>query len=182
MIRSLLSLAMYYHELSPTKVAVFRDLGSVSFGEGYEILSRGAEASLPFWLAGYLSREGLVEVKEGSVSVQDVAMALINERGGGDYEFTPLKPRFYLEVKSLLSRMREASTSDPEAALSLVKLESNFDDLIQYRLRKIMRVALLSKEGELEELTEKILPEERALLRLLKSLVSGWRGIVVERK
>ncbi|MEM4486464.1 MAG: hypothetical protein QW116_04400 [Zestosphaera sp.] len=182
MIRSLLCLAMYYHELSPVKVAVFRDLGRVSIGEGFEILTKGVEASLPLWLAEYLSKVGLVEVKENSVGPQDVAMALINERESGDYEFTQLKPRFYPEVKRLLNRVREASASDPEAALSLVKLESNFDDLIQYRLRKIMKLALLSKEDELEEFMDKILLEEGALLRMLKSLVSGWRGVMFERK
>lgn len=182
MIRSLLCLAMYYHELSPVKVAVFRDLGRLSIGDGVETLGKGVEASLPLWLAEYLSREGLVEVKESPVGPQDVAMALINERESGDYEFTRLKPRFYLEVKRLLSRVREVSASDPEAALSLVKLESNFDDLTQYRLRKIMKLALLSKEDELEEFTDKILIEEGALLGMLKSLVSGWRGVVFERK
>lgn len=182
MIRSLVSLAIHYHELSPVKVAVFRDLGKLVVGETTELLSRGVEASIPLWLAELLSREGLVEIMENVLEPRDVAMALISERGSNEKDFARLRPRFYLEIRRLMHKIREASMKEPEAAVSLLKLESNLDDLIQYRLRKLTKIAVLSTEEEIDEYLSKILVEEGVLLRNLKSLISGWRWSVSERK
>mgnify|MGYP001626155876 CR=1 FL=1 len=182
MIRSLVCLATYYHELSPVKVAVFRDLGKLTVGDSTELLSKGVEALLPFWLAELLSKEGMVEIKENMLEARDVAMALISERGSGEKDFAKLKPRFYPEIRRLIRKMREASMKEPEAAVSLLKLESNFDDLIQYRLRKLTKIAVLSTEEEIDEYLNKILIEESVLLKTLKSLISGWRWSVSERK
>ncbi|MEO3992997.1 MAG: hypothetical protein QN229_01635 [Desulfurococcaceae archaeon TW002] len=182
MIRSLVGLATYYHELSPVKVAVFRDLGKLTVGSSTELLSRGVEASIPFWLAELLSKDGSVEIKENMLEPREVAMALISERGSDEKDFAKLKSRFYLEIRKLIRKTREASTKEPEAAVSLLKLESNLDDLIQYRLRKITKIAVLSTEGEIDEYLDKVLIEEGTLLKILKSIISGWRLFVSEQK
>ncbi len=182
MIKSLMDLATYYHELSPVKVAVFRDLGKLSVGESTELLSKGVEATIPFWLAELLSRDGSVEIKENTLETRDVAMALISEKGGGERDFTKLKPRFYPEARRLLSKVREASLKEPEAAVSLIKLESNLDDLIQYRLRKLTKIAVLSREEEADEYMDKVLIEEAVFLKTLKALISEWRWAVSGRK
>ena len=182
MIRSLVDLATYYHELSPVKVAVFRDLGKLTVGDSVELLSKGVEATLPFWLAELLSKEGLVEIKENMLEIRDVVMALISEKGGEEKDFARLRPRFYPEIRRLMDKIREASLKEPEAAVSLLKLESNLDDLIQYRLRKLTRIAVLSAEEEIDEYLSKILIEESIFLKILKSLISEWRRSVIERK
>ncbi len=182
MIKSLVGLATYYHELSPVKVAVFRDLGKLTVGSSTELLSRGVEASIPLWLAELLSKDGSVEIKESMLDPREVAMALISEKGSGDKDFAKLKTRFYLEVRELMHRIREASAKEPEIAISLLKLESNLDDLIQYRVRKITKIAVLSNEEEINEYLDKVLIEEGVLLKILKSVISGWRLSVIERK
>lgn len=178
MFDSLLGLVMCLHKVSPVKVAVLKDLGKFTWSEGSEILSRGSEASLPYWLAKVLSEGGYVDIREPTTTYQDVAKALVTEKGLKESEFSQLRSRFFVEVKDLFKSLKKESVSNPDTAITLVKLESNSDDLIQLRLRKLLRLVLLSGDN-IDEYLDKVLPEERVLLTIVHTLVNIWRKKVI---
>ena len=64
MLKGLIDLVKAYHELSPVRVAVLKDLGNVKVEGGSETFLRGDEASLPHWLARDLIKAGYVDLRE----------------------------------------------------------------------------------------------------------------------
>ncbi len=178
MFNSLLGLVMCLHKVSPVKVAVLKDLGRFTWSEGSEILSKGSEASLPYWLAKVLSEGKYVDIREPTTTYQDVAKALVTEKSLKESEFSQLRSKFFVEVKDLFKLLKKESISNPDTAITLVKLESVSDDLIQLRLRKLLRLVLLSRNN-IDDYLDKVLPEERVLLMILHTLVSTWRKEVL---
>ncbi len=173
MIREAVRLAMIYHLLSEVKTAVLRDLGKLKVGDEWISVRRGEEISLPMWLALILETRGSVEFREQRVSDVDISRFLLIEKGLKSSEFQKLKPTFYLDVKTLLNRLKRLDKERIETyLLRYARAEADVKDLIRIRLRKIVQIALLSKNPE--EYMPSILLEERVLLTELIKDLRGW--------
>ncbi len=170
MARDYVRLATAYHMLSPTKVAVLKDLGEVRTSGGWEEFRRGDEASLPYWMALGLMREGLIELREPRVSEADVGRNLLVERGLRGKEFSSVRERFYVEVRELIKKLE--SEGNPQSYLRASKLRSSLVDFVRIRLRKMINAAFLSSKPE--EMVDKLLPDERPLFLELATEIQEW--------
>ncbi len=165
-------LAEIYHMLSPVRVAVLRDLGRVRVEGGWETYQRGDEAGIPYWMATFLEKRGDVEVREPKLTDTDIGKYLMIERRMKGSSFHSLKERFYLEARELIRRLREEGRENPENVMKAVKVEGNLSDIVRIRLRKILNAAFLSTK--IDEIVEKLLPEERGLLLELSAVIQKW--------
>jgi len=172
MLKDYAELVNVYHELSSVRVAVLKDLGRVRVEGGWETFNRGDEASIPLWAFRELRRHGYVDIREQPLADSDIGKYLMNEKSLKGNKFTPLRERFYLEVKELLRALKESPTRTSEEALRKIRVESNLSDLIRIRLRKIVQIAFLG--ANLEDYMGLLLPEERVLLLLLKEIIAEW--------
>ena len=172
MLKELIDLAEAYQELSPTRVAILKDLGRVRVEGGWETFAKGDEASLPLWLVKELIKAGYADLREQKLSDAEVGKYLMVEKSLKSGEFSPLKERFYMEVKELLKEFKESPIKTSEDALRKMRLESNVSDLVRIRLRKLVQIAFL--KGEVSEFMDKILPEEKVLLNALSDVISEW--------
>ncbi len=177
MIKKMVDLVEAYHELSPIRVAILKDLGRIKVEEGWETFAKGDEASLPLWLVKELVKAGYADLREQKLTDAEVGKYLMVEKGLKGSEFSPLKERFYAEVKDLLSKFNELPIKSSEDALRKMRLESNVSDLVRIRLRKLVQIAFL--KGEVGEFMDKVLPEEKVLLLTLSDVISEWLQEVV---
>ncbi len=181
-VKDLAKLAMYYHLLDEVKVAVLRDLGHVRSEDGWELISRGEEASLPLWLALTLESKGYIELRDQRISDVDISKYLLIEKSLKGSEFLKLKNTFYVETSELLSKLRKLASKEDmrEVLLRLVRVEADLKDLIRMRLRKIVQIALLGKEPE--DYFQSLLLEERVLLRKLSETIKQWMKVVISHE
>ena len=178
MLKELINLVEAYHQLSPARVAILRDLGRVRVEEGWETFVKGDEANLPLWLVRGLIKAGYVDLREQRLTDAEVGKYLMVEKSLKSSEFSPLKERFYMEVKELLKEFKESPIKTSEDALRKMRLESNVSDLVRIRLRKLVQIAFL--KGEVSEFMDKVLPEEKVLLNALNDAISEWLQEVLE--
>jgi len=165
-------LAEVYHLLSPVRVAVLKDLGKLRVEGGWETYQRGDEASIPYWMAVLLEERGDVEVREPKLTDTDIGKYLMIERRMKGNSFHSLKERFYLEARELIRRLKEEGRENPENIMKAVRVEGNLSDIVRIRLRKILNAAFLSTK--IDEITERLLPEERGLLLELSTTIQKW--------
>ncbi len=165
-------LAELYHMLSPIRVAVLRDLGKIRVEGGWETYQRGDEAGIPYWIATFLEKRGDVEIRETRLTDTDIGKYLMIERRIKGGSFHPLRERFYLEARELIRRLKKEGEGKPENILRIVKAEGNLSDIVRIRLRKILSAAFLSTK--IDEIIEKLLPEERGLLLELSIIIQKW--------
>ncbi len=172
MVEDSVKLAEIYHLLSPVRVAVLRDLGKLRVEGEWETYQRGDEASIPYWIALLLEERGDVEVREPKLTDMDIGKYLMIERRMKGNSFHTLKERFYLEARELIRKLKEKGKKNPENIVKAVKVEGNLSDIVRIRLRKILNAAFLSTK--IDEITEKLLPEERGLLLELSTTIQKW--------
>ena len=172
MTKDSVKLAEIYHLLSPVRVAVLKDLGKVHVEGVWETYQRGDEAGIPYWIAAFLEERGDVEIREPKLSETDIGKYLMIERRMRGSSFHTLKERFYLEAKELIKKLKEEGRKNPENIVKAVKVEGNLSDIVRIRLRKILNAAFLSTK--IDEISEKLLPEERGLLLELSATIQRW--------
>ncbi len=162
--------------LTPVSVAVLRDIGRVYYEGKHESFSRGEEAVLPLWIAEALPSS--LELREQTVKDHDIANYSISEESSRPSDLVPLKRTFYYEAAKLITRLR--SSSDSKDLAKADRVEADLMALMKRRLNKIMRLAFLG--AEVEDIADKLTPEEIALFLELKDSIEAWeRGVALGR-
>ena len=162
--------------MTPVSVAVLRDIGRIYYDGKHESFSRGEEAVLPLWIAEALPDD--LELREPMIRDHDIANYSISEESSRPSDLVPLKRTFYYEATKLIMKLR--SSTDSKELAKADRVEADLMALIKRRLNKIMRLAFLG--AEIEDIANKLTPEEVALFLELKDSIEAWeRGVIVGR-
>lgn len=162
--------------LTPVSVAVLKDIGRVYYEGKHESFSRGEETILPLWIAETLP--GSLELREPTIKDHDIANYSISEESSRPSDLVPLKRTFYYEATKLLTELR--NSSDPKDLGKADRVEADLMALMKRRLNKIMRLAFLG--AEIDDIADKLTPEEIALFLELKDSIEAWeRGVALGR-
>lgn len=160
--------------LTPVSVAVLKDIGRVYYEGRHETFSKGEEAVLPMWIARVLPEN--LELREPTVKDHDIANYSISEESSRPSDLVPLKRTFYYEAAKLITELR--NSSDTRDMSKADRVEADLMALIKRRLNKIMRLAFLG--AEIDDIADKLTPEEIALFLELKDSIETWeRGVAV---
>ena len=162
--------------LTLVSVAVLRDVGRVYYEGKHESFTRGEEAVLPLWIAEALPEH--LELREPMIRDHDIANYSISEESSRPSDLVPLKRTFYYEAAKLIMKLR--SSGDPKDLAKADRVEADLVALMKRRLNKIMRLAFLG--AEVEDIADKLTPEEVALFLELKDGIEAWeRGVTLGR-
>lgn len=130
---------------------------------------RGTTFKLPLWIALALEGSGFVDFENAS-DISWFMRAQWRESVQKGDNLSHLPPAFYPLSARLLARMRSSPVYP--------KYEAAFDDILSMRLRKIVNLAL--KGAEDYTLLSAMTDEERALFRVISSVIKRWREAVRE--
>ncbi len=162
--------------LTPVSVAVLKDIGRIYYDGRQESFSRGEEAVLPLWLVEALPES--LEMREPTIKDHDIANYSISEESSRPSDLVPLKRTFYYEAARLITKLRD--TGDPKDLAKADRIEADLIALMKRRLNKIMRLAFLG--AEVDDIANKLTPEEIALFLELKDSIEAWeRGVALGR-
>jgi len=142
----------------------------------YVELVRGAEYTLPRWVAQILVDRGYVKILEESVDAVAISRLLFNEsRSRGLVKFEKLKGYFYTRVKNtishLLKQYKSAGNIEEIKKISdtLTTLTSNTRGLYKVRLGKML--SLLSVQELPPEVLSNLSEEEKHLYNTVRTLL-----------
>ncbi len=159
-------------DFRPVKVRLTEDGAKYISGIFNEQYGEGDVITLPLWLAFKLVEDGkaVYEYNLTEAELKMLGSYVDGERYSGRMKLNPLSKNFYLEVK-LLSK----NLTDEERK----KVRKDLEDLVMLRLQKIIRLAMIPGDVNIESLN--ITNEEAVLLYKLKDLISAWvQGILRE--
>lgn len=143
--------------------------------EGFIDLVRGAEYNLPRWLAYELRKEGIVNIKGDSISIEKLSNIAYNEESTiGRPQFVKVPRYFYHLIKREIEDIHEKLKQT--ANINLLQELKTYEDLIytigKTRLKKILYILLLPEIPQ--DILEKLSEEEKMLLNTLKSSLDEW--------
>ncbi len=164
------------------KVIVVADYDVDSYMGKRIALRKGEEVELPRWIANALSEKGIVKLKTPySVSVGDLSRyAFLESRSSHPSSLQALPKNIYLEYREYISSLSKQlkENFNPEIFEELRKAENFMNEIVRYRLSKILRVAL--GRGTMKEIVEKMTREELILFREISNIIEKWEKIVLE--
>jgi len=172
-----LKLVEYDFEVTPVRVQFLKDVERVPLPSGIVNMKRGDEVEMPRWQARILASEGLVEIKERALTIDEVNLYHYREkRSQAAGAIQGLQQDFYLKVRELVRSLNEEIKRNPTSMLLRDRetLEKNLLDLAESRLVKIMSLA----QAGGEEYREKMTPEETIIYEALRSLLATWREYI----
>jgi len=157
------------------RVQVVGEAVKVPLYEGFVELSRGAEYSVPRWLANALSREGAVTIREEPVSLEKLSSIAYNEESlVKKLQLVKIPKYFYMLVSSVAEELQEKLKMKADVSLfeDYMKLEELYITIGRLRVRKILNFLLLPTVPQ--EVFEKLSEEEKALFNLLREALLEW--------
>jgi len=159
-------------DFRPVKVRLTEEGAKYISGIFNEQYGEGDVVTLPLWLAFKLVEDGkaVYDYNLTEAELKMLGSYVDGERYSGRMKLNPLSKNFYLEVK-LLSK----NLTDEERK----KVRKDLEDLVMLRLQKIVRLAMIPGDVNIESLN--VTDEEAVLLYKLKDLISAWvQGILRE--
>lgn len=176
-----LELARLAYEASTVRVMVLRDQGRiVAGGSSYE-LRKGTEIEMPRWLARILAAEGVVELVETPLTLEDIArthFGTMTAKTVGELEQLPRE--FYQQVAEYVRVLDERVRREFNAVLLEEKQKATMyaSEIAGKRLSMILQA--LRTMTALGELHAKLTVEEEVLLDTLTEAINEWRRRVFE--
>lgn len=164
---------------SPVKVRILHDSPELFFsGEKLGPLKEGDELELPRWMAQELAESKLARILERE-TLDMPALAKIHWREciPSSREIPQMDYDFYYRLRRLLRDLREESDRGPTGRVTLEKAESQFKDILNCRIRKIMYLAAAPPQSD--AVLQKMAAEERALYNHLSTIVNEWKRKVL---
>jgi len=153
--------------------------------DDYVELVKGAEYSLPCWIAQILVEKGYAKILEEDIDAVTISRLMFNEsRSRGLIKFEKLKGYFYSRVKStvlrLLKQYRSAGNIEEIKRISdtLTALTSNTKNLYKIRLSKIL--SLLSVQELSPEVLGNLSEEEKILYNTMRTVLEVFNKRVFE--
>ena len=160
----------------PIRVKVLHDSPELHLG-GKSLLKENSEIEVPRWMARELSRGKMVSILERD-ALDMAALAKIHWRESipGSREIPQMEYDFFHRLRGLLADLSEASERDPTKRIDLEKAQSQFKDILNCRLRKILNAAASPlTDSSLQKMTA----EEQVLFSQLSTIIKEWRQKVV---
>ena len=164
---------------SPVKARVLHDspelfLGGQKFGP----LKMGEEIEIPRWMAKELAREMIVMLLEHEpLEMSTLTKIHWRECIPSSREIPAMEYDFYYKLRRLVDDLAEESKREPSRKIDLDKAQSQFKDIVNCRLQKILHLAAAPPQRETN--LQKMTAEERALYNKLSLIVSEWRQKVL---
>ncbi len=168
--------------LKPVRIMVVKDYGNVHIDGTEYPLHKGVELEVPLWLAELLVSQGVANVVETPLSIEDIArvhFTTVSARTPAELE--PLPRNFYQEAKRFIKQLDEEIRREFNAALLEEKQKA-----IQYLLEIIDRRLTLIMQSirsptTVAEISSKLSQEESALLEEIRDDVEKWKRTLTPR-
>ena len=164
-------------ELSLVKVIAIDDIDETEIG-GFKLEYKEAESKfdVPQWVASILVEKNLVKLADVGIDTE-LSTANNNEKMKGMFELSELKPEIYKRINFHLKNLRSRSNNDPVIFQESNKISTEFNDLINTRISKMVSIASLP---ETPDNIQKILtPEEYLLFNIVRSNIQEWRESIL---
>ncbi|MEM0326076.1 MAG: hypothetical protein QW733_03495 [Desulfurococcaceae archaeon] len=181
----LLDLVEREFEEEHVKIAYLGSSQKVFIEDDYVELVRGAEYTVPRWLALQLIENNLARPVEEGVDLPKIATLAFNEtRSRSSLKFEKLPGYFYLMIKQEISSLfRKYKSVDSlskarDLADRIDKLVTNTKELHRTRLSKIL--TLLSVQQVTPEMLVNLSEEEKHLYTVLKTVLDIFNSRVFE--
>ncbi|MEM2942148.1 MAG: hypothetical protein QXT81_01865 [Candidatus Bathyarchaeia archaeon] len=160
---------------SPVKVKILHDSPELFFsGEKLGPLREGDELELPYWAAEELAENGIAKILgREPLDMSTLTKVHWRECIPGSREIPQIDNDFYHRLRRLLRRLREEVKSEPSRRKTLEKAESQFKDIVDCRMRKIMYLA--AAPPQVDAVLQRMAAEERWLYNLLSTITHEWR-------
>ncbi|ALL01681.1 GINS complex protein [Pyrodictium delaneyi] len=178
----LLKISEMEYKLRPVRVMIVRDDKPLTL-DGQRIeLQKGIEIEVPYWLARALTHEGIAEVTESPINIEDIArvhFSVLSARTPAELE--PLPQNFYQDVKEFIRSLEDRVRRE----LNPILLEEK-QKALQYLLeivdkRLLIMLQSLRSPTSMAEISSKLAPEESALLDTLYKTIELWRRHLLPR-
>jgi DNA replication factor GINS len=170
-----LRLARLAYESSTVRVMVLKDAGRVVVGDSTYELRKGTELELPRWLAKLLAEEGVVELLETPLSLNDIARAHFSATSASTVAELEQLPRdFYQQVAEYIRNLdtRVRREFDPALLEERHKASQYVKDIASKRVGILLRA--LRSPTAIGELRDKLTPEEQVLFNTLSLVLETW--------
>jgi len=138
--------------------------------KGYE---ENEEFTVNLWIGKEFVESGLARFAGEEIVVSELSKIHYNERMQPLDRLAVLPERFYPRIYLSLSNMRRGLKGDIARIEAYNRFLGIFRDILEGRLRKIVRLASL---GASTDQIKSLTPEEKALYDELSSMFSGWRS------
>lgn len=164
---------------SPVKVRILHDSPELFFsGEKLGPLKEGDELELPRWMAQELAESKLARILEREpLDIPTLAKIHWRECIPSSREIPQMDYDFYYRLRRLLRDLREESEREPSGRATLERAESQFKDIVNCRMRKIMHLA--AAPPQTDAVLQKMTAEERVLYDHLSTIVNDWKQKVL---
>jgi hypothetical protein len=146
--------------------------------------AEGSESKLPLWAARALAAEGIVKINlDESQQLNPIELSKLSwKEERNDATLTPLPEDFYPKLRDLLTCLNDKIKQNP-THMTLSEHREAFmkaKDLINCRLQKILRLSF--ERNPSKSILDSMQPEEKALLRALRSEVDDWRDKILSEE
>lgn len=165
------------YETRSVRVVFLKNYNRLPTPGGVLNVRKGDELDLPRWQARILEDEGIVEVKDKRLDIDQINTYHYREkRRPAANQITPLPPDFYMKARELVQELNSLIQERPTHMLLKDReiVEKNLVELAETRLLKIIRLALTSGE----EFREKMTPEENLVYSSVNETARVWRDYV----
>ena len=123
-----------------------------------------------------LERKGVARFDEEILSPDMVFKIHWKENVQTPERLSSLPKYFYPMLRRLLAALEEKGSRDPDKLLVYKRLLDFSRDIVNCRLRKVVRLATISAP---KQVLENLTPEERALYDAICPIVNGWRARIL---
>lgn len=138
----------------------------------------GKEYKERFWIAKALVEVGVAKFKaEGFMDFSTLAKIHWTEMIQNKSSFSRLPEAFYEKLRLYMADLKARGEKDPDWAEKYGKSRRYAEDIINYRLKKI--VILASYPTVSSSALQALTAEERILYEGLRNLISEWRTYVL---
>jgi len=164
---------------SPVKVRILHDSPELFFsGEKLGPLKEGDELELPRWMAQELAESKLARILEREpLDMPTLAKIHWRECIPSSREIPQMDHDFHYRLRRLLHELREEAEREPSRRVMLEKAESQFKDIINCRMHKILYLAAAPPQADV--VLQKMTAEERVLYNHLSTIVNEWKRKVL---
>jgi len=170
---SLLENLLFDFDNVPVKVAAFRKIPKIETSglslKGHE---EKEEFTVNLWIASELVESGLASFVGEEIEVSELSKIHYSERMQPLDRLALLPERFYPRIYLSISEMRRGIRGDPARFDMFNRFTGMFRDILEGRIRKIVRLASL---GAPTDQTKNLTPEEKILYGELSSIFYSWR-------
>ena len=164
------------YKLRPVRIMIIRDEKPLTV-DGQRIeLQKGIEIEVPYWLAQTLISEGIADMVESPISIEDIArvhFSALSARTPAELE--PLPQNFYQNAKEFIKSLEDRIRRELNPILLEEKQKAlqYLMEIIDKRLLVILQS--LRSPTTMAELSSKLAPEESALLDFLYKTIDLWK-------